>query len=64
MPPDRPEPGERVRITAGQLAGLTGVIRHVTEAGSCALTCDALAEGVFIVVLDTLVERCDETGHR
>jgi hypothetical protein len=56
--PVRPQLGDRVRIVCGQLAGLVGVVERITPAGSYGLIVEQLSEGVYVLVSETMIERC------
>ena len=53
---EAPAEGSRVCIVRGQLAGLTGVVRAITERGSVTLEMDRLNPGVTVVISSAAVE--------
>ena len=55
---ETPALGDRVRISSGQLAGLIGVVKQITEGGKYALVIEGLAEGVMVVVSATALVKC------
>ena len=56
-PSDGPAPGDKIRIVSGQLAGLTGVVLRLTDAGSYVLSIDHLTDGVYVVVGGQVLDR-------
>jgi hypothetical protein len=55
--PVKPQRGDRVRVTCGQLAGLVGVVERITPSGTYGLVIEQLAEGVFVMVSEAAIER-------
>lgn len=53
--------GQRVRISRGQLAGLTGAVVALRPQQKCVVKIDA-AEGVFVVIDDAALERTEGQG--
>jgi transcription antitermination factor NusG len=60
-PPSRRfAPGDRIRITTGKLAGLTGKVSWPRDRDTYALTIDSWMEGVYVVVSSQSLERLNE----
>lgn len=57
-----PAPGERVRVSAGKLAGLMGSIFTCRDR-SCTLLIDGWVEGAYLVIDVNSIEREGDAPH-
>jgi KOW motif-containing protein len=55
-------PGDRIRITAGEFAGLTGVVKKLARADNV-LSVDGWPDGIYLIVTNKALARLAPDEH-